>query len=637
MLSCRQEGLEMKNLRVEGKNFIDPSGRSVYLKGINLSGSTKMPYSPYAASHVKDGFYDYKNVSFVGRPFPLEEADEHLSRLKSWGFNFLRLLITWEAIEHEGPGIYDQEYLSYLRKVVEKAAEYKINVLIDPHQDVWSRFTGGSGAPAWTLEKVGFDLTKLDPSGSAITHNNFGDPYPRMLWPSNYSKMATATMFTLFFGGNDFAPKTLIEGVPVQDYLQEHYFRAIQEVVKSLEGLPNVIGYETLNEPSEGWIGLDDLNRADYGIRKGPSPSAFQSMVLAYGRSQKVENWEYVLGQGYVQLDSITILNKQEVSAWRNSEEALWRNNGVWSLNEKGDPILNVLDYFKLDDKTFEEDYFKPFAIAFIEAIRQFDKEATVFIEPQLGKRPPNWSDDDPSNIVDASHWYDVQTLLLKTYNPDTTINFFTNEVIIGSSNVERSFADYLGQIQKRTWNTLGKVPTLIGEFGVPMDLDNGAAFQKGDFTAQIKALDAYYDGLEENLLHSTIWNYTPVNTNARGDQWNGEDLSIFSRDQQANPDDINSGGRALDAFVRPYAAFTGGELQQMSFDLETKMFRMTFAADSKIDAPTLIYVPNYHYPKEISVEVTNGRFEYDRVSQQLKYFPEGSDSEHTIIIKPKA
>lgn len=58
-------------------------------------------------------------VTFVGRPFPLEEAPEHFSRLRRWGLTFsksshylapfrldnlllVRFLVTWEAVEHAG-------------------------------------------------------------------------------------------------------------------------------------------------------------------------------------------------------------------------------------------------------------------------------------------------------------------------------------------------------------------------------------------------------------------------------------------------------------------------------------------------------------------------------------------------------
>ncbi len=45
-----------------------------------------------------------------------------------------------------------QEYLEYVVAVVRKMREYGISCFVDPHQDVWSRFTGGDGAPGWTLE-----------------------------------------------------------------------------------------------------------------------------------------------------------------------------------------------------------------------------------------------------------------------------------------------------------------------------------------------------------------------------------------------------------------------------------------------------------------------------------------------------
>ena len=122
-------------IKPKGMDFLDQQGRKVLLRGVNLGGSSKTPYKPNLPSHIQDGFFDHRNVSFTGRPFPLAEADRHYARLRSWGFNCLRFLTTWEAIEHEGPGIYDEEYLDYLYQVVAKAGEYGFYVFIDPHRE----------------------------------------------------------------------------------------------------------------------------------------------------------------------------------------------------------------------------------------------------------------------------------------------------------------------------------------------------------------------------------------------------------------------------------------------------------------------------------------------------------------------
>ena len=84
--------------------FVDHEGRPTLLRGVNLGGSTKVPYTPDGATHLGVDFDGWRDVSFVGRPAPLDELDRHLDRIAHWGFNVLRFLVTWEAIEHAGTG-----------------------------------------------------------------------------------------------------------------------------------------------------------------------------------------------------------------------------------------------------------------------------------------------------------------------------------------------------------------------------------------------------------------------------------------------------------------------------------------------------------------------------------------------------
>lgn len=93
----------MTHLHVHDGKFWDEEGRTVQLRGINLSGDAKLPTCPDVPSHNLENFWEIEKISFVGRPFPLEDADTHLSRITNWGYNVVRFVITWEAVEHGGP------------------------------------------------------------------------------------------------------------------------------------------------------------------------------------------------------------------------------------------------------------------------------------------------------------------------------------------------------------------------------------------------------------------------------------------------------------------------------------------------------------------------------------------------------
>lgn len=123
-------------LRIDGKTFKDPQNREITLRGINVAGESKYPANPDVPTYVSDKFFDADNVSFVNRPFSIQDSHTHFARLRKWGYNTIRYVFTWEAIEHTGPGIYDQEWVAFTIEVLRIAKQYGFYVIMDPHQDV---------------------------------------------------------------------------------------------------------------------------------------------------------------------------------------------------------------------------------------------------------------------------------------------------------------------------------------------------------------------------------------------------------------------------------------------------------------------------------------------------------------------
>lgn len=94
-------------------------------------------------------------------------------------------------------------------------------------------------------------MTQFKATGAAYVHNTNSspdDPLP-MVWPTNYTKMATLTMFTLFWAGNLLAPEVKYQGQSIQPFLQDHFLNAFAYLAERLKDLPAIIGYEVMNEP----------------------------------------------------------------------------------------------------------------------------------------------------------------------------------------------------------------------------------------------------------------------------------------------------------------------------------------------------------------------------------------------------
>lgn len=117
----------------------DTVGRDVVLRGINTGNRNKTP--PFMPFPIADDI-------------PLAElrvlADEYFARMREWGLDTARLPFSWEALEpvHDE---WDEQYLDRYEVLVDAAWAQGLRVILDFHQDVWSRNYCGDGFPTWAV------------------------------------------------------------------------------------------------------------------------------------------------------------------------------------------------------------------------------------------------------------------------------------------------------------------------------------------------------------------------------------------------------------------------------------------------------------------------------------------------------
>lgn len=611
-------------LTIDGTNFRDRAGRAVILRGLNLGGDCKVPFTPNGHTYLPSDFSDHRIVSFVGRPAPLDEIDSHLARIAHWGFNCLRLLTTWEAVEHAGPGEHDEAYLDYYAEVCRRAGNHGLRVFIDFHQDVWSRMTGGDGAPGWTLEAAGLDFTKFHVAGAAhvmqyaYDHRLGGrqDAYSVMSWGGNFRRPANGIIWTLFFAGNDFAPDCKVGDANIQDFLQDHYLGSMRAVAERVAHLDNVIGFDTLNEPGTGYIGRP-LEKPMTRYR-GEAWTPLDGLAVASGISRDVP----VLTLGGHGTDGRLTMNADCVPIWLPGRTDPFRSAGAWDIGRDGSPVALKPDYFVTFEGravSVERDYMMPFFNRVASAVREIKPGWLIFVEidPLSAMDGRGFPDGCPERSVNASHWYDVTALVTKEFSQDRSVNIISGAVREGRKGIEDGYVEELGLLKAAGDTLNGGAPTLIGECGIQYDMNGAEAYAgwaAGDrspeiWSPQTAALDLMYNALDRLLLSSTQWNYTVSNRNDPmiGDGWNQEDLSVWSADQETQPDDPNSGARSLLGFCRPYALAVQGQPERQSFDSSTGLFEMLFDADAEIAEPTEIYVPQIQYAGGCEITI-NGR-----------------------------
>lgn len=449
-----------------------------------------------------------------------------------------------------------------------------------------------------------------------------------------------------------------------------------------MANLEAVLGFEVMNEPHPGYIGLPTLHKYDSVVNLifGDSPTPLQGFALGDGISQEVDvyvkSWPVPTKRSHKRM-----INQSKTSAWLDGHGCIWRDHGVWGIDPNGKPKIMQDNYFAKSPKTgepvsFYKDFYLPFVNAYAKAIQNVRPEWMCFVEPLPNEVAPVYGiDDHHSNVVFAPHWYDLNCVFYKKF-----VGTMTHDVqhlqkggnvikatYFGVKGAKKNYQGQIRNVRESGISNMGDKPCVVGEVGIPMDLNQRRAFDTGDYSHHTNFLDAVIYALESNLVNFTLWNYNPTNDNTHGDHWNGEDFSIYSplkgstdhavvqtngklggddtiadsgliatpeinvQKLKAIDDEVTTaldsnqehwhkGGRVLDAVIRPYAAKVAGVPISAAFNLEKLEYTFVFEHGDQGDE-TEIFVPGYHYDgKQMDIRVSDGNWRYVKEQQTLYY-----------------
>lgn len=639
--------------------FKDEQGRYLYIHGVNLSGSTKVPAS-------------YDPISYTGKPFPIEEADWNFKMLRDMGFNSVRLLINWEGIEPYKKGEYDEQYLDSIEQVVAKAEQYGIYCLLDMHQDIFSRHlmkffndeTGenalpdpveqarvapfgynnkvqGDGAPAWVVQKC-LPEKHVGGSGWGLPFDDVAGPketcdfQPFTFWGFNVAfSLDSNRCFAAFLAGRDVYPQYLIEGQNIQDYLQDAYTDAWAQVAMRVADYTNVLGYDIINEPVGLFIILNLYAELFKGAGAQPSGELSEDQVTTI-LDQYLENL-WFLGFSTDYLEQIRDMTT-EYNILPTSQAQMEINGFTPMANSPYAPDLGAVGSLHIG---FSRKYMAPFLGKVGAAIQQIDPDAIIFLEqamaiPLSGELgivlDPMLRPEGLDQVVWAPHYYtDIYPRPGVNASPR---DFDPNEMRFRDMTDGISGATDLAQI------SLGNPPVVLGEFGTYWNYGGIDKSMAEDYIVSQYLLERQYVAFEELMVHQMVWCYSPENTTGNGELWNKEDFSVLGPDQQP---------RGQDAYSRAYPRFASGRLLEFHYNSPLAYydprpgvpepyleFYMEMEA-KETDAPTEIFVPPHAYTEGIYVYITDGRCAFDDDTHVLYWYPSNDDPKavHTLKIRP--
>jgi Cellulase (glycosyl hydrolase family 5) len=239
-----------RDLSKDGTWFHDPEGRYILFRGVNFGSRSKLPpYLPIAPlgrdiidkSHLEE---------------EIESVETELDLLRKLGFNIVRLLISWKAIEPKpNPDLNElmtegQEYLTLVNQIIDALYRRDLYILLDFHQDIAHEIYGGDGFPDWALA---IDEEHKRPKASNLKDRK---------WQTAYliNKLVRHTLTS--FWKNDLTNTEFgLQNFPVRTHLEKTIGQTVK-FFKSLNesrGHPAILGVEPFNEPHPAGIPAENF------------------------------------------------------------------------------------------------------------------------------------------------------------------------------------------------------------------------------------------------------------------------------------------------------------------------------------------------------------------------------------------
>ena len=193
----------------------------------------------------------------------LEEVKHEFVGLKRLGFNIVRLLVMWKAIEPiPNPNLDQllpegQHYLNLVKEIIDALYSYGFFVIIDFHQDIAHEIYGGDGFPDWALA---IDETHRRPPQSDLKDKSWaGAYYLNRLVRHTLQSFWRNHLTNIEFG---------LKAYPVRTHLEKTIGQTVKffKELNGGQGHPAILGFELFNEPHQ--VTIDKKTFEEYFLRE---------------------------------------------------------------------------------------------------------------------------------------------------------------------------------------------------------------------------------------------------------------------------------------------------------------------------------------------------------------------------------